>query len=167
MTITRTADKASVSAAGTVAVADADTLTAHATTISGTAGQALSNVTVASFTDSDTANSPSDFAATITWGDGSTSAGTVSGGAGAFSVTGSHTYAGAGSDPVAVTLADDGGGASATANSTAQIGGGTAGRRNDNQHRGRGSDRYGGLGQPADDHQHRRCNVHRLERGWN
>ena len=68
VTITRTADKASVSASGTVAVADADTLTAHATTISGTAGQALSNVTVASFTDSDTANAAGDFAATITWG---------------------------------------------------------------------------------------------------
>ena len=75
VTITRTADKASVSASGTVAVADADTLTAHATTISGTAGQALSDVTVASFTDSDTANAAGDFAATITWGDGSTSAG--------------------------------------------------------------------------------------------
>jgi hypothetical protein len=127
VTITRAADKASVSASGTVAVADADTLTAHATTITGTAGQALSNVTVASFTDSDTASPASDFAATITWGDGSTSGGTVSGGAGTFSVAGSHTYAGAGSDAVAVTLTDDGGGASATADSTAQIGGGAGG----------------------------------------
>ena len=106
-TITRTADNTTITPAGTVASAEADVLTAHAATITGTAGQALNNVTVATFTDTNTANAAGDFAAAIKWGDGTTSAGTVSGSKGNFTVTGSHTYAAAGTNAVAVTLTDD------------------------------------------------------------
>jgi hypothetical protein len=120
--ITRTADKATTTPTGTVTAAEADALTPHAVSISGTAGQALNNVTVATFTDSDKANTASDFTASIAWGDGTSSAGKVSGSNGTFTVTGSHTYAAAGTDAVAVTLTDDApGSAKATANSTAQI----------------------------------------------
>jgi hypothetical protein len=126
--ITRSADKTAITSAGTIAVAEADVLTPHAATITGTAGQALNNVTVATFSNSDTASPASDFTASIAWGDGTTSAGTVSGSGGTFTVSGSHTYAAAGTDAVAVTLTDDAPGtAKATANSTAQIGPGGGG----------------------------------------
>jgi hypothetical protein len=127
-TVTRTADNTTITPIGTVAAAEADVLTPHAASITGTAGQALSNVTVATFSDSDTSNVASDVTASIKWGDGTTSAGTVSGSKGTFTVTGSHTYAAAGTDAVAVTLTDDTPGtATATANSSAQIGSASGG----------------------------------------
>lgn len=62
--------------------------------------------TVASFTDADPTLTPSSFAATIDWGDGSsTSAGTVaSNGAGGFNVTGTHTYNKLGDSTTKITL---------------------------------------------------------------
>jgi hypothetical protein len=48
---------------------------------------------VATFTDSYSANPPGDFSATIDWGDGNTTSGTVSGGSGSFTIVGTHTYA--------------------------------------------------------------------------
>jgi hypothetical protein len=98
-----------------------DVLTPYATTITATAGQSFS-ATVATFTDSNPAIAASGLTATINWGDGTTSAGTVTGSDGSFAVTGSHTYSGAGSDTVAVTLSEDPPGtASATADSTATV----------------------------------------------
>jgi PKD repeat protein len=80
------------------------------------------NGVVATFTDANTANVAGDFTATIDWGDGTTTAGIVSGGAGSFTVSGSHTYASAGSYPVTVTLTDDAPGtATATVTSTANV----------------------------------------------
>src|SRR4029077_11007285 len=77
---------------------------------------------VASFTDSDAANVPGDFVATIDWGDGNTTAGTVTGGGGTFTVSGTHTYANAGVFTVTVTLTEDAPGtATATATSTANV----------------------------------------------
>ncbi|HEV8267912.1 MAG TPA: CHRD domain-containing protein, partial [Thermoanaerobaculia bacterium] len=52
---------------------------------------------VATFTESDTALTPADLTATIDWGDGSFSAGTIAGASGSFTVSGSHTYASTGS----------------------------------------------------------------------
>src|SRR5262249_34379296 len=68
-------------------------------------------------------NVAADFTASIDWGDGQTTAGTVSGGNGsAFTVAGSHAYAAAGQDIVKVTLADDAPGtAKATATTTATV----------------------------------------------
>ena len=78
--------------------------------------------TVATFTDADTASQASDFTATIDWGDGTTGPGTVSGGGGSFTVSGSHTYTTTGSFPVVVTLTDDPPGtATATVTSTANV----------------------------------------------
>src|SRR5438309_448047 len=77
----------------------------NSTTISATEGVSFSGV-VATASDADPASTGSEYEATIEWGDGSTSAGTVSGSGGSFSVSGSHTYAEEGSNPVKVTLTD-------------------------------------------------------------
>jgi hypothetical protein len=61
---------------------------------------------VASFTDPDTSATASEYAATIKWGDGSSSAGTVSGSGGSFAVSGEHVYADEGSYEVKVSIAD-------------------------------------------------------------
>jgi hypothetical protein len=74
--------------------------------------------TVASFTDANTGGSTADFTATIEWGDGSSSTGTVSGSAGSYSVSGSHTYASTGPFEVIVKIVDDGG---STAEARSQI----------------------------------------------
>lgn len=75
--------------------------------------------TVASFTDANPYPQLSSFSATIDWGDGSSSSGSVApNGAGGFDVQGTHAYAEEGNHPVAVTI-NDTGGSQATASSTA------------------------------------------------
>jgi hypothetical protein len=65
---------------------------------------------VAAFTDANPYATTADFTATIDWGDGSTSAGTVSGPTGGpFTVSGSHTYASTGPESISVSIGDDGG----------------------------------------------------------
>jgi streptogramin lyase len=62
---------------------------------------------VASFVDGTPTAKASDFTASINWGDGSKSAGIVTGAnGGPFTITGSHTYANAGSFNLTVTLTD-------------------------------------------------------------
>ena len=123
--ITRTSDGVNTTANGTVSVAEHDALTPQGTTINAATNQPLNNVVVATFSDSDTASSANDFFTSIDWGDGTTTGGSVSGSAGSFTVTGSHTYTAPGTDNMHVTLTDDGAGtASATANSTANVTGG-------------------------------------------
>src|SRR5207302_853986 len=58
------------------------------------------------FTDPDSSAVATDYAATIEWGDGTTTTGSVSGSAGSFSVSGSHTYAEENSYPLTVTISD-------------------------------------------------------------
>jgi uncharacterized protein (TIGR03118 family) len=79
-----------------------------AATITGTQGQALSNVVVATFTEADLTNLTANIVASINWGDSTTAtAGTVTpNGTGGFDVTGSHTYAQSGKYTVDVTLTD-------------------------------------------------------------
>ena len=100
-------------------VADA-ALSATGAPVSATAGAQFSG-TVATFTDADLAGAASDYTATISWGDGSTSAGTISSvPSGGFAVTGSHTYANAGVYQTSVTITDAGG-ATAAATSSANV----------------------------------------------
>jgi hypothetical protein len=109
------------SSSGTATVSEADVLSGSPMTFSAQSGVAFTGA-VASFTDTDAANVPGDFVATIDWGDGNTTAGTVSGGGGAFTVSGTHTYANAGAFNVIVTLTDDAPGtATATTTSTANV----------------------------------------------
>ena len=82
-------------------------ITASGSAVSATEGQTLSGVKVATFTDPDTGATASEYSASIAWGDGSTSTGTVvANGGGGFSVTGSHTYAQEGSYTVKTTITD-------------------------------------------------------------
>jgi hypothetical protein len=107
VTVTRTADSSQLLIAGTVAVADTDNFTPHGKTITYTPNTPLTNVTVATFTDSNTVNVSGDFTAQIDWGDGTTTTGTVQGSAGSFSIVGSHTYTAAGENTISVAFADD------------------------------------------------------------
>ena len=79
---------------GTLTVTPAP-LSATGVSFSAIAGAPFSG-TVATFINADPFGSAASYIAAITWGDGSTSAGVVSGAGGTLTVTGSHTYA----DPV-------------------------------------------------------------------
>ena len=72
--------------------------------------QAFSGPT-ATFHDAATTGLLSDFSATIDWGDGTSSAGTISGGPGTapYTVRGSHTYTSTGYVTVKTAVTDDGG----------------------------------------------------------
>jgi hypothetical protein len=96
-------------------------ITARGTTISATEGASFSGP-VATFTDPDTTATASEYTATIAWGDGATTAGTISGGGGSFSVSGTHSYTEEGTYPITVTITDiDTPANTATAHSTAQV----------------------------------------------
>ena len=111
---------ASAPATGNAAVADA-TLTDQVTSISGTEGASFTGV-VATFTDADPNGSFGDYTATIDWGDGQSSSGTITAGpAGNFLVSGSHTYAEEGTNTVTVQIKDVGG-AAITETSSAVVG---------------------------------------------
>src|SRR5205814_1182658 len=82
---------AATTVSGTVNVADAP-LTATGRTIAAQQGADYSG-TVATFTDGNPSSTEDEFTATIAWGDGHTSAGTVTAnGQGGFDVAGTHTY---------------------------------------------------------------------------
>ncbi|HJT36557.1 MAG TPA: TIGR03118 family protein, partial [Pirellulales bacterium] len=102
----RDSDGATATATSTAAIAEADAFTGQLISSELTEGAART-VTVATFHDADTASLPGDFSATIDWGDGTITTGVVSGGAGTFSVSGTHGYADEGTFTVRVTLADD------------------------------------------------------------
>jgi hypothetical protein len=87
------------------ATVDDASLTAAANTFTATATRQFSGQ-VAAFTDADPGATASDYAATIDWGDGTTSAGTVSVISGGFAVNGTHTYATSGDRSTSVTITD-------------------------------------------------------------
>ncbi len=92
-----------------IAVGSCGDITATGKNVSATEGISTGTVTVATFTDANPLATTADFTATITWGDGTTSSGTVSESSGVFTVGGSHTYAEDGSYAPTVTINDDGG----------------------------------------------------------
>jgi hypothetical protein len=77
-------------------------LSASAVNFAATAGAPFSG-TVATFTNADPFGSAASYSATIDWGDGSTSTGTISG-TGTLTVSGSHTYAAASSYAATVQI---------------------------------------------------------------
>jgi hypothetical protein len=103
---------------GSASVVDAP-LTATGTTLTGKARRLLT-ATLATFTDANPYGTADEFTATIAWGDGSTSPGTISTITGGFAVNGAHTYAKRGTYSITVTIADRDG-ASTVAHSTASI----------------------------------------------
>jgi hypothetical protein len=108
---------ASVNAVSTATVAQAP-LVGSAATFSATVGTAYTG-TVATFTKG--VDDPvSNFTATIVWGDGATTAGTIALVNGVFAVSGNHAYSAVGTDAVTVTVTDTANG-SATVHSTAHV----------------------------------------------
>jgi len=109
----------------TVEVTDADTAgngaSVHSTAIVADAALGSSCATpvvspmsfggaVAILTDANPSATAADFVATISWGDGTSSAGAVSGPTGGpLTISGSHDYSATGSETIAVTVGDDGG----------------------------------------------------------
>src|SRR5207249_4696796 len=100
-------DGSSATAGSTAQVADAP-LSASGTTVWTSEGSAFSGV-VAAFTDANSFASTGDFTTTISWGDGSQSAGSVQPNGSGFDVSGEHVYHQAGSYPLTVQIADVGG----------------------------------------------------------
>jgi hypothetical protein len=93
-----------------VTVADAALAdTSSSVSASSTEGLATSSIVVATFTDANPGNHGGDFTATIHWGNGVSSAGTVTYSSGTYIVTGGTTYAEEGSYAVTVDVVDVGG----------------------------------------------------------
>ena len=102
---------------GSALVADAPLNANSGSAVSAVAGQAFT-ATVATFSDP-APESLSSYSASIAWGDGQTSSGSIASG---FAVSGSHTYANGGAYAITVTIHDEGG-ASATAVDAATVSG--------------------------------------------
>ena len=103
------------SATVTIDVTSEDMVSGAGVPFAAVQGQAFSG-TVASVTDDNPDVTATDLSATIIWGDGGTSSGTVSSGVdGAFVVSGTHTYAEQGPYVLAVQVTDDLGGTSGAA----------------------------------------------------
>jgi hypothetical protein len=102
-------------------VADAQ-LTAAGRDVAGIRGQRLSG-TVGHFGDADPSGAAADFSATVHWGDGTTSAGSVTSAAGGgFDASSAHTYSAGGTFTVSTSIVDSGG-STATATAHAAIAG--------------------------------------------
>ncbi len=101
-------------------------LKAQGATVSGTPGAPLTGVLVATFMDTGVPGTPSDYTASIDWGNGTTSAATSITSQGTpngvvFSVFGTNTYATAGTYPLTVTITKTASGATAIASGQAVI----------------------------------------------
>jgi uncharacterized protein (TIGR03118 family) len=106
-------DGDSASVRTTSIVADAP-LSATGVPIQASPNQALKNVVVATFADGNPAAIAADFVATIDWGDGTTSKGTVVNAKSGFAVLGAHTYRARGAFSVRTQIHDGSAAAVAT-----------------------------------------------------
>jgi hypothetical protein len=105
----------------TINISGSSQVSVQAQPVAAVAGQAFTNAVVATVTDSDTNASPAGFSATIDWGDGTTSNGTVaSTGTGSFFILAGHTYATAGSFTIGLAVTGPGN-TKATATTTATV----------------------------------------------
>jgi hypothetical protein len=115
-------NNASASVTSTAAVADLPITASGGVSLKATEGATIKTTTVATFTDADTSEAITSYTATIDWGDGHTSTGTLKATttAGKFLVQGSHIYADEGNYTVTVSISDTGG-ATASATDTATV----------------------------------------------
>ncbi|HVX13764.1 MAG TPA: TIGR03118 family protein [Pirellulales bacterium] len=104
----------------TADIADGNMLSATGMPLSLREGSPYSGP-VATFSDTIGATPASQFAATIDWGDGTMTTGTVTGSAGGFTIAGAHTYLDEGPFTVTTSVHDIGGTASADAQATATV----------------------------------------------
>jgi hypothetical protein len=98
---------AALSAGSSVTISDPSVvLNTTALSFNAREGTASSLQAVATFTDPAGAENVSEYAASINWGDGTTSLGTISFNGGTFTVLGSHSYSeeGTGNSPITVTI---------------------------------------------------------------
>ena len=86
-----------------IAVAEPPIVVSSPITVS---GKNQSNVQVATFTHANGVEPASDFVATINWGDGTTSTGSISQSESSYRVKGSHTYSASGSHTVTTTVVE-------------------------------------------------------------
>jgi len=107
--VTLTDSIASGMATGNAVVANP--LASGAITISPIQGRSFSG-SVANVTDANLLETVSQFQASITWGDGTVTSATVTGGSGSFVVSGTHTYLVSGSNSLSVSISDAAGNAS-------------------------------------------------------
>jgi hypothetical protein len=108
----------SITGTGTTNVSDAPLSMVGSGPFTVNEGSGTGLQTLATFVDSDPDGTVSDYAATIDWGDGTSSVGAIGGIPGALTVSGSHTYANnkAANAPYVVTVTvNDVGGATAAA----------------------------------------------------
>jgi hypothetical protein len=103
-------------------VADAPLTATGASDITATRGTPFYDDVVATFVDSGGSENPDDYTASINWGDGTTSMGTVHESSQQCDVTGSHTYAETGTETITVNVADVGGDVAHQVTSTATVG---------------------------------------------
>jgi hypothetical protein len=104
ITVTITSDQPGSAIGQGQATVNALALQATGTTVTPVAGQSFTGV-VASFTDGYPSLSPSDYVATIAWGDGHDSTATITANAlGGFNVIGTNTYASQGTKTITVTV---------------------------------------------------------------
>ena len=106
VTIVDTIDDTTATANSTADVAEGDSGTLVPQTITPTEGIAFLG-SVATFTDNNTLQTADDFSAMIDWGDGATTPGTVSGGAGTFTISGRTVNLGDITMPVLNVFAKD------------------------------------------------------------
>src|SRR5207253_1994742 len=111
---------AKATANSTATISDPAVVPTGGFSFSAVEGAASASQTVATFTDPGGAEPLADYSASIDWGDGSSSAGSITLSAGVFTVKGSHTYAEEGTKTITVTLSHDAAGSS-SASSTATI----------------------------------------------
>lgn len=108
VTIVDAADSTTATAASTADISEGAFGLTAGQSINATEGVAQTGINVATFSDPGSPDAAGDYAATVEWGDGTTSAGTVSGSAGKFTVTAGHTYAEDGVYPIAITVTENG-----------------------------------------------------------
>ena len=117
-------DAPNATAASTATVAEG-AITATGVPVNGFEFSSPTNVPVATFTHANGIEPASDYSATIDWGDGTTSTGTISLSGGVYTVSGSHMYTDENNYTVTVQIQDNSGeggaGASATVSTTATI----------------------------------------------
>jgi hypothetical protein len=88
-------------------VTDPAVLATGSVSVTAVEGAPVNDQAVATFTDPGGAETPSDYSASISWGDNSTTAGTITGSKGAFTVSGNHRYAEEGFYTITVVVRHD------------------------------------------------------------
>ena len=106
-------DTPSNTATATSAATVADAAIAASCSMPALSGLSFSGAT-SGLSDANLGGSVADFTASINWGDSSSSAGTVGGSGGSYTVSGSHTYSSTGSFTITTSIADVGGSTAST-----------------------------------------------------